>query len=334
MRILTGDIGGSKTLLQLADYADGEYCVIAEERYDSRAYDDLEPILACFMGGVKEPRADINGACLAIAGPIRGEEVKPTNLPWSVHAGRLQRHLGGAHMRLLNDLEGAGYGIACLEPSDLLVLHAGDPETHRNCALIGAGTGLGEAWMARRGDAYEVFAGEGGHVDFAPRDALEVDLLVDLQATIGRVSCEHLLSGAGLKRIFDFLAVHGYGAVSPALARDLRGADPAAAICDHAVHGGSELARLTLERFVRIYGAQAANLALTVNARGGVYVVGGIAPKIIAALRAGGFMAAFLDNPSMSGLLAGIPVSIVLNPKVALLGAREMAIRAVMGHAV
>ncbi len=327
MRVLAGDIGGTKTLLQLADYVDGTWHLILQERYASRAYNDLETLLSEFCASASGNFAEIDSVCLAVAGVVTEGEVQLTNISWSTSVDRLRSLLGIAQVQLINDLEGAAFGIECVEPSDLLVLHVGDPVPYGVRALIGAGTGLGEAWMAWSGEGYEVHAGEGGHVDFAPRDALEIDLLVYLKGLLGRVSYEHVLSGAGLKRIFDFLIDRGISATSPELMHDFAHGDPAAVICDHALRHETPLAQRALECYVSIYGARAANLVLTVGARGGVYVVGGIAPKISGALRRGGFMAAFFDNPAMADLLKRVPVTVVLDSDVTLLGARAAALR-------
>jgi glucokinase len=253
--------------------------------------------------------------------------VRLTNLPWTIHAAGLRGRLRIERIGLINDLEGAGYGIDSVDPSRLLILQAGIPEPHGVRALIGAGTGLGEAWMASREGLYDVFAGEGGHVDFAPRDSLESDLLAHLRARLGRVSVEHVLSGAGLKRIFDYLLWRSRTELPPLLAREFDTVDAAAVICRHALARDDATAAAALQCYIRIYAAQAANLALTVGARGGVYVVGGIAAKISAALGTGGFLAAFLDHPAMAAWLRRIPLCVVLDEDVVVMGARAYALR-------
>jgi glucokinase len=327
VRVLAGDVGGSKTLIQVADYADNRWHVIANARYDNRDYSSFGALLEKFCASESKSCSTIAAVGLALAGPVNDDKVQLTNLPWLIDIELLQRRFATQQVRLINDMQGAGYGIASIERSDLLVLNAGEPVTHGVCGLIGAGTGLGEALMVWHDGRYEVHAGEGGHVDFAPRDEFELDLLVYLRAKLERVSYEHLLCGAGLVRIFEFMIEHSGGLVSPGLMGDLSHQDAAAVICEYALNSKSAKAWSALERFIRIYGAQAGNLALTLGARGGIYVVGGIAPKICAAFRTAGFMTAFQANSTMSEFLARIPVTVVLDPNVALFGARAVAQR-------
>jgi glucokinase len=323
MRILAADVGATKTLLQLAKYVQGRWQVCAQQRFENDGYIDFDEVMAAFLRSETAGAEGIDSACFAVAGPVRDGAVAMTNRPWSISAARLRERFQLPAVSVINDLEGAGYGLSDVEPERLLLLHPGDPTAGGVRALIGAGTGLGEAWMTGGGECCEVFAGEGGHVDFAPRDALERDLVSELARELGRVSYEHVLSGAGMQRIFNFLSARGGLAGSEPLLHDIQRGDPAAAISAHAQD--DPLARQTVRRYLAIYGAQAANLALTVGARGGVYVVGGIAPKLAPMLRSGGFVRAFLDHPVMSAYLTRIPLTVVLDDNVALLGARVKA---------
>ena len=325
MRILAADVGATKTLLQFAENTDGSWQVHAERRFENDAYTDFDRLVAAFLRMEAVVAEDIDSACFAVAGPVRAGVVAMTNRPWLLDTARLRKHFQLPAVSVINDLEAAGYGLSGVAPEMLLVLHPGDPEGAGVRALIGAGTGLGEAWMFGGGEHCEVFPGEGGHVDFAPRDALERELVTALAQQLGRVSYEHVLSGAGLHRIFDFLRSRGGPDGSDPLLRDIERGDPAAAITAHVKT--DPLARQAVERYLAIYGAQAANLALTVGAGGGVYVVGGIAPKLAPMLQAGGFVCAYLDHPVMSDYLARIPLTLVLDDRVALLGARAKAAR-------
>lgn len=325
MRILAADLGATKTLLQFAEHAHGSWHVRAQRRCENAAYEDFDSLVAAFLRLAGIAPDDIDGACFAVAGPVRDGTVAMTNRVWTIDAARLGERFRLPGVSVINDLEAAGYGLASIPAASLLELHPGAPCDDGVRALIGAGTGLGEAWMLGRGEQCEVFPGEGGHVDFAPRDALERELASALAGQLGRVSYEHLLSGAGLRRIFDFLRARGGPPVTQQLLRDIEHGDPAAAITGHVT--SDPVARQTVERYIAIYGAQCANLALTVGARGGVYVVGGIAPKLAPMLRAGGFVRAFLDHPVMADYLARIALTVVLDDAVALLGARTVAAR-------
>lgn len=325
MRILAGDIGGTKTALQLAEIDGATLHPIAERRYESAQYPDLELIVEDFLVGEGAARNPPITACFAVAGPVRGQRARVTNLPWNLDAELLQQRLGIANVMLINDFQGVGYGVAALEEDGLLVLQAGEPVPGGTRALLGAGTGLGQALLVWTGERYRVLGTEGGHVDFAPRDALELELLEHLLRSHHRVSYETLLSGRGLVRIFEFLRDSGRGAPDAELAAALAEGDPAAAIANFALGGRDPLAVQALQRFVEIYGAQAGNLALNCLPTGGLYIGGGIAPKILPALQDGRFMEAFRAKAPMAEVLASIPVSVVLDDRTGLYGAREVA---------
>lgn len=326
MQVLAGDIGGTKTLLTLAAVdARGRATVTHERRFDSAAYAGLAPMIGEFLDAVGDGRPD--GACLAVAGPVSestdGQRARLTNLPWDVDSRQLAQTAGIAHLRIINDFQAVGYGIDALTDADLATLQAGDAQTGAPCAVIGAGTGLGQGIRIRHGDHYQVLATEGGHVDFAPTDDDQIELLRWLRAHHGRVSYERILSGPGLADIHRCLCER---AGLPDSRLDVA-RDPAAAVSAAALSGQDVLARQALDMFMAIYGAQAGNLALTVLARGGVYVAGGIAPRLVDQLRAGPFMAAFLDKGRMRPLLEAMPVQVIINPQVGLLGAVRVAAR-------
>lgn len=320
--LLAGDIGGTKTLLQLAETGGN---VLAERRFDSPVYAGLNEIVAEFLRQSSAPA--IAGACFGVAGPVTGGRASITNLPWRIDAAAISAQIGIPQVRLINDFQAVAYGIEALESHDLETLQAGEPQEHGVRAVIGAGTGLGEGFMVWQGECYEALPSEGSHADFAPADALQTELLRHLAARHGHVSYERLVSGPGLVNIFDFLRARERGEATPELRAAMAAGDPAAAISRYALAGDDPLASRALDLFVRIYGAEAGNLALKVLARGGVYLAGGIAPQIIAKLKDGTLLHAFADKGRFAGLLRTIPVHVVLNPQVGLLGAARVAER-------
>jgi glucokinase len=324
MLILAGDIGGTKTLLQLADCSgkDGPQ-VVAESAYPSREYQTFDALLDRFAGSLNEP-VGIDAACFAVAGPVIGGNAKITNLPWALDAAALKQRLNVRCLRLLNDMQGMAYGIEALGDAELQILQAGQAENHGTRALLGVGTGLGIGFMVWAGDRYINVPSEGGHADLAPRDGMEIELLHALQSELGQVSWETVLSGPGLVRIYEH--IRRGGEQSPGLTEAMRSEDPSAAIARFAMQNRDRAAAAALERFANLLGAKAAGIALTALTTGGVYLVGGIAPKILPILKSGIFMKAFLHNRTMGALLSRIPVRIVMNPNSALLGARSAAI--------
>ncbi len=323
MPILAGDIGGTKTLLQLKDGAR----VLFERRFDSTAFADFAAVLATFLDqAAREGLGDVSAACIGVAGPVEGNRARVTNLPWRLDAEALAARFGIPRLRLINDFQAVGYGLETLGDDDLRVLQRGEARAGAPRALIGAGTGLGEGILVWSGDHYEVLASEGGHVDFAPTDALQRALLAWLSERQPRVSYEDIVSGPGLETLYRFHAAHFAGQVPATLLATLEQGGGAAVI-SRAAEQGDVLAGQTLDMFVKIYGAQAGNLALTCLAAGGVYIAGGIAPRLAERLSRGIFMAAFRDKGKMGELLARYPVYVVMNPRVGLQGAAEMAAR-------
>lgn len=324
MLVLAGDIGGTSTRLAFFDASGGKLALLAEGRYPSREGGCLEEIVARFVG---EQGLAAERACFGIAGPIRQGRVRTPNLPWSVSADELARVLGFDQVQLINDLTANTYGIDLLGAEDFALLNRGVDDPTGTIAVVSAGTGLGQAFAYWNGSAHHPLPSEGGHADFAPRNERETELLLYLRAEHGRVSTERIVSGPGLANIYRFLHDTRHMPVSPAIAEEMRQRDPAAVITAAALAGTCPLCGETLDLFVSLYGAEAGNVALRVLATGGVYLGGGIAPKIIQRLKGPGFMQAFTAKGRLSPLLEAIPVRVILNEKTALLGAARWATR-------
>jgi len=324
--ILAGDTGGTSTRLAAFDIEQGRLRVVVEQTYPSREHAGLDEIVGKF---VASHAVTARHACFGIAGPVRDGRVQTPNLPWLVDAAAMAAQLGLPAVDLLNDLEANAWGVAALTPSDLLTLNAGAPGAHGNACVVAAGTGLGEAGMYWDGTMHRAFGCEGGHVDFAPRDADEIDLLRHLQARFGHVSSERVISGPGLVNVYGFLRDTGRGKEAAGIAAAMRERDAAGVIAQAALDGTCALCAKALDLMVSLYGAEAGNAALKYMASGGVYIGGGIAPKIARKLADGAFIRAFVAKGRMQPLLEAMPVHVILNPKTALLGsARYAAVRA------
>jgi glucokinase len=318
MLILAGDIGGTKTHLALYEGRRS----IAEEKYPSQDYKDLSEILQIFLSLHKRK---VERACLGIAGPIQNGCCRATNLPWVVDAAGLSKSLKIDLFFLINDLEANAYGLRVLSPKEFALLNAGEREREGNAALISAGTGLGEAGLYWDGKEHHPFACEGGHVDFAPRDDLEIALLKYLKDKFGHVSYERILSGPGLRELFHFLINTGLEKTPEWFKGDEKGLSQK--MTEHALNGTCSLSVRIVDWFASLYGSEAGNLALKFLARSGVYLGGGIAPKILPILQRGEFMRAFCLKGRFQELLSKIPVKVVLNENAALLGAVNYAER-------
>jgi len=324
--ILAGDVGGTNTRLALVEATSGELKIVAEKTFPSRERTSLEAAIAEFLSLHK---CKLSRASFGIAGPVRSGRCEATNLPWVVDSKTLAKRLGLKRVGLINDLEANAYGIAALQSKDFVILNKGARNAKGNKAIISAGTGLGEAGMYWDGQVHRPFPSEGGHADFAPRNHLEMELLDYLMKLYRRVSYERLVSGPGLVNIYQFLRDTGKGEEPPWLAEEMRHGEPAPIISQHAMDGKSPLCLHALELFVSLYGAEAGNLALKIMATGGVYLGGGIAPKIVlnsnSKLKGSEFMNAFTAKGRMKPLLQDIPVRVIMNPKTALLGAARHA---------
>jgi glucokinase len=326
--ILAGDIGGTNTRLAFLDGTPDRLTPIAIEVFPSRDHTGPEEIARKFIA---KHNQTASAACFGIAGAVVDGRVEATNLPWVVDVRQLQNELGIARVELINDLLANAHGIALLSESDFVVLNAGTPSPTGNRALISAGTGLGEAGLVAGPHGYEPFPSEGGHVDFAPRTELEMDLLRYLMGRFEHVSYERVLSGPGLSNIFQFLRDTGRGEEPGWLAEEISHGDPSAAIAKSALEGTSDICVQALDVFTSIYGAEAGNLALKVVATGGTFVGGGIAPKIIRKLSSSTFTKAFSAKGRMSHLVQEIPVRVITNDKTALLGAGRVAALSLAG---
>lgn len=321
--ILAGDIGGTKTIVALFEDAGGGLRVLREETFPSRSHEGLAQILEAFRA--REPLPPLRGACFGVAGPVIDGRCEATNLPWVIDAKALRGTLGLERVAVINDLVATAYGILDLKPDEVVVLNEGRPHPEGNKALIAAGTGLGEAILFWDGTRYRPVASEGGHADFAPRNVLEIELLRYLLKKHHRVSYERVLSGPGILNIYSFLKEAGHGEEAVWLRERFHGQDPSVVITDAAMRGESDLCVKALGLFVSLYGAEAGNLALKALATGGVYVGGGIAPKILDRLMDGTFMTAFTDKGRLSPLVTNMTVRVVLNPQTALRGAARCA---------
>ena len=319
--ILVGDIGGTKAQLALFDGAGSPRTPKTELRLRTRGSASLESLVEEFL---RQSKARPTRMVFGIAGPVNDNRCVTTNLPWQVDGASMSAQFG-APVTLLNDLEATAWGLGTLEPKDLEVLQPGDEQTgHR--VLIAAGTGLGEALLRFDGKSWQPMPSEGGHTDFGPRDSFEDELLHWLRAKYGRVSYERILSGPGLADLYRFHRETRRGHEPDEIAmRFDRAEEPAAVVTETALDGSCERARLALEQFAGIYGAEAGNLALKGLALGGVFVGGGIAPKILPQLRRGGFVRAFFEKGRLSPVLSRIRVSVVLDPKTAVWGAAAHA---------
>lgn len=322
--VLAGDIGGTKTLLGLYRVEGGAPVLLREKHYATRDFKTLEEVAGDFLSGAWA----IDAACFGVPGPIIGGVSHATNVPWTMEERALARALGVPGARLINDLEATAYGMLQLKESEIAVLQSGDsPAVRAPIVVIAAGTGLGEAGLVPLEDGrWRSIATEGGHADFAPRGREQIELLEYLSDEFDHVSFERVLSGPGLVNIYKFLKARDPEAEPQWLADQFaRGADAAAVIGEAALAARDPRCVEALRIFVDIYGAEAANLALKFMALGGVYVGGGIAPKVLAALTAGGFVRSFLAKGRLDKVLARVPLRVSLNPAAALAGAARCA---------
>lgn len=319
---LGGDIGGTKTNLALFECINDQLQIKVEEKYPSHEHQSLDEIVQDFLS--KNP-TEVKAAVFGIAGAVRKGHVKTTNLPWEVDASKLTEIVKGSAY-LINDLEANAWGISALKEEEFHILQKGDLQAQGNRALISAGTGLGEAGLYFDSKKHLPFACEGGHVDFAPTNDLEVELFSYLQKEFGHVSYERVLSGQGLHNIYQFLTSKDPSKVSDAIAQEMTQKDPAFVISKHALDNSDPLCTQALDQMVAIYGAAAGNLALKFMAYGGVYIGGGVAPKILQKLESPTFLDAFTNKGRFSDLLKTISVRVILNDKAALLGAGQCAL--------
>jgi glucokinase len=326
--ILAGDVGGTKVHLALYNFVGGRLDLVRENKFPSSQYGALDDVVKAFLAQAGEKKEEIVAACFGCPGPVRDGRLKLTNLPWTLDERELEKSVGIEHIFLINDLEANGYGIPELAPDKVFTLHTGDPAAVGHRGLVSAGTGLGEAlliWDAKT-QRHRPLPSEGGHCDFAPRNEREIALLQYLRRTLnGRVSFERVVSGIGIKNVYAFLR-DDEKMEEPAWLRErMEKEDPNAVIGQCGEDGSSEICAETLRMFVSALGAEAGNVALKVLAMGGMYLGGGIAPKILKTLQSGGFTQAFLDKGRLSPLLEAVPVRVILDDSCALLGAAAFA---------
>jgi glucokinase len=346
--ILAGDIGGTKTNLALYEWATERVDPLRLESFHSKDYTSLEDILVEFLTPPKPPSSldstkteggdssekqekpssepvKLMAACFGIAGPVIDNQSHTTNLPWIVNGAAIAKQFDIPRVQLLNDLEATAYGLLWLRPDELDVLNAGNPPKKRQAlALIAAGTGLGEGILFWDGKSYRPMPSEGGHTDFAPNNDQEIELLRYLRSQYLHVSYERILSGPGLHAIYEFLRDTKKNEPTW-LAEKIKVGNPAAEIAQAGLQGQAEIAKQALNLFASIYGAEAGNLALKALSLDGVYVGGGIAPKLITKLQDGTFMKAFLNKGRYKKLLGNMPVKVIMNQQTALLGAASVA---------
>jgi glucokinase len=324
--IIAGDIGGTKTNVALFE-SDGRCLgrVVVAQSFPSGKYNSLEDILGEFVAAHHPDK--LTHACFGVAGPVVDGRVETSNLRWVVSCERLAETLGIKRVGLINDLEATAFGIETLKPEQLYTLNEGDGARLGHRALIAAGTGLGMAGIFFDGRRFHPMASEGGHVDFAPRNEEEFRMLLYLREKLGgRVSYERVLSGMGLFNVYSFLRDTGYGEEPAWLAEEISSGDKSAAVSRAGLEGKCDLAVKALDMLVELYGAMSGNLALILKPLGGLYIGGGIAPKIIEKLKDGTFMRNYGDKGRMSGLVNSIPVRVILDDKTALYGAGRRAL--------
>jgi glucokinase len=322
--ILAGDVGGTKVHLALYGFDHGRLTHVRDEKFPAREFAGLEDIVRKFLIESGDP--EVTAGCFGVPGPVRGGRLKLTNLPWILDSRELSLALKIEHLFLINDLEANGYGIPELAPEQVYELSAGAPRSVGNRGLVSAGTGLGEAILVWNGKMHVPMASEGGHCDFSPRNEIEIELLRYLQRTLkGRVSFERVVSGLGLKNVYSFLRDEKGLEEPDWLKERMLAEDPNAIIGELGEEGSNELCVQTLDVFTSAYGAEAGNLALKVLSVGGMYLGGGIAPKILKKMKDGAFMKAFADKGRLSDLLVQMPVRIILESRCALMGAAAYA---------
>ena len=324
--LLAGDVGGTKTFLGLFARSAARPDAIDIRSYRTLDFPDLGALCVQFLRETSTRPAEIEAAAFGVAGPIAGNRAQLTNVPWLVDLDTLRAEVPIERAFLLNDLEALAWSIPVLTPAEIEVLHEGEPDSGGNVALIAAGTGLGVALLPNVDGRLVPRASEGGHVDFAPRNADEQALAGALQKEYGRVDVERVVSGPGLAHIHRVLYAHR----CPTLTQTQTSDELPAAITRGALEAACSSCTRTLEFFVSAYGASAGNLALTVMATGGVYLCGGIAPRILPALRWPIFMRSFLDKTPMDALISRIPVKVILNSRAGLLGAATYASKSIV----
>jgi glucokinase len=321
--ILAGDIGGTKSNIATFKIVGGSLSLVRSQRYQSAGYPGLGAIIREYLGK-EDPR--FLAGCFGVPGPVHEGRAKPTNLSWGVDAAEISEEFEIPRVSVLNDLEANAYGISHLTASDFAIVQKGAPDAEGNRCVVSPGTGLGQAGLFWDGKRHRVWACEGGHTDFGPRNALEIALLEYLMKQFGHVSPERIVSGMGIENIYKFLRETGRGKELPSVAAEMKNTDPNVVISRYAASGECPMCVQTLEIFVGCLGAEASNMALKAMATGGVYLGGGIPTKLLARIQSVGFLHAFNDKGRLSSLMEAIPVLVILNDQTALLGAAHYAL--------
>jgi glucokinase len=322
--LLAGDIGGTKTVLGIFTFEAGPRRPLVERRFSSDDYASLSSILVEFIA---EQQVRPESACFGVAGPVHDGRVRVTNLPWEVDSKLLSETLGGAPISLLNDLEAVANAVPIFEAGDLESIKPGERDEYGPVAIIAPGTGLGEAFLIWDGNRYRPLPSEGGHTDFAPSTELELDLLAYLQPRLGHVSYERVCSGSGIPNLYDFFRDTGRELEPDWLVQELAKAeDRTPVIVRTAQEKGVAICVATLDLFLSILGSEAGNLVLQVLATGGVFLGGGIPPRILKELRGDAFLESFARKGRFSGLLEQAPVDVIVNRKAALFGAANFGL--------
>lgn len=314
--VLAGDVGATKTNLALYKTEKGQVMLQYEAQYKSRHYKNIFDLIRAFIGN-NLPFPD--SICLGVAGPVFQGQARLSNIDWEINADDLSAHFNIKKVRLINDLEATAYGLAMLNDSDVVTIHHGDDTAHGNAAIIAPGTGLGEAGLYWDGNYYHPFATEGGHADFAARNEFDFDLYNFLRKKFGHVSWERLVCGPGIVNIYQFLRDEKKQEVPEWLREEIAKGDAPAVISRHVSE--SEICKETMRLFIRFLAYESANLVLKLKATGGLFIGGGIAPKIVALLENNAFYSSFCQSGRLNYLLEKVPVKIILNDKTALLGA-------------
>lgn len=322
MIILAGDVGGTKTNMAFFQIQQDRLVAVVEAQYSSRDYASFDDLIARFLS---EHRLRADRACFGVAGPCQHGRCQAMNLPWVLEEQDLRRDLQVEAVHVINDLEATAYSISVLTEKDFATLNPGSTQTGGNAAVIAAGTGLGQAGLYWDGKRHHPFACEGGHSDFAPRNELEAGLFLFLRNEYGEVEWERVLSGSGIHNLYRYLRTIPNLEASPEVATELLQKDPASVISRAAMEKRCEVCEATLELFVSLYGAEAGNLALKMMATGGVYIAGGIAPKILPMMLDGLFTNAFSDKARVRRVLEPIPLRVILSDKAPLIGAAQCA---------
>ncbi len=321
--ILAGDVGGTKANLAFYTLHNGKLELMVQKQFPSHDYANLHDLIAEF---IEESRLQADHVCMAVAGPVVNGTCHATNLPWIIDAAILAQRLGFRQIELMNDLEANAHGIYELSEDDFVTINQGDKKIHGNVGVISAGTGLGEAGIIFEDRKMRPFASEGGHCDFAPSNQIQLELLQYLRKRLDHVSYERVLSGQGLQHIYEFLRDENKFPEPAWLAESLKTNDPPAVISESGLENQTEICSEALNIFTDIYGAEAGNLALKLMATGGIYIGGGIAPKMIKKLSEARFLESFIDKGRLRSVLLSIQIKVIMNDKTALLGAARCAL--------